>query len=264
MFSMTTYFVLIFLSLMIEKWNEVSGSDFLPMLLAFGFVILLFGSLAIFSFYLLRFESFNYTHYPMRFNRKTQMVHVFIPWEKGRYFSMPWKDAFFCHTSKGHDSEFAILGHQLSENKQTVLDSFLFAHSCSWDSPYRFTQWEFVRQYMEGDDKKVGDLAGLVFEVMDVANRRETPYASLRRMYLNFGAGQGLIPTLFALAFSPFIIGFVIGRQFAVRTSKIPRWSAEIEATCHFPPNDPNLRDGKHLSDRREIPIPDVSRYVRK
>jgi hypothetical protein len=54
---------------------------------------LLFGLLALALIWLLRKESFAYTHYPMRFNRKTRTVHVFRP--NGTVLSVPWDQLYF-------------------------------------------------------------------------------------------------------------------------------------------------------------------------
>ena len=60
----------------------------------------------------------------------------------------------------------------------------------------------------------------------------------------------------------PLAILFTPGRIVAMLTGRIPRWPAEIEATCQIDPNDPHLRDGQHLAPRETAPLPDVTPYV--
>ena len=245
----------------IGKWPDYTGSDRVFWL---GFAIifvLAFGLLAAVVIYFLRLDCFNYTHYPIRFNRKTRMVHAFLPWENGKILSIPWEDVFFVPTSEEHDSEFAIHGHLLSEDKKTVLDSFLLPIRSDWDSEYRYLQWEFIRQYMTGDEKKLAELTKMVGIVMNVGDRRERPFASFYRVFASLGGIQHPLTSFF---FSPLIVIGTIGRIIAMWSGKIPRWPAEIEATCQYSPDDPYLRDGKHLTPRKEMPAPDVSQYAGK
>jgi len=258
------YIAGLFLSLpildFIENFSRLTGNKFVEMVLFDIFFLLLFVPVAIFFIWLLRHDSFDYTHYPMRFNRKTRMVHVFTSWGKGEIFSAPWDEMFFNATMKGVDGAFAIRGHKLAKDGKTVLATFQLPKHSEWDSEYRFLQWEFVRQYMEGDDNKVTELANMVEEVMGVGGRRETPYESFRQAWAAF-AGPYL--HLFIIA-SPLILLTTIGRQIAMWTSKIPRWPEEIEATCQVSPDDPNLRDDKHLAPRGSAKMLDVSAYVER
>jgi hypothetical protein len=241
-----------------EKWPVLTGSKFAAMLSVCSFGILVSLSVIFVSIWFLRLDSFTFTHYPMRFNRKTRMVHVFPQWGKGEILSIPWDEIFFTTTMEGVDGGFAVYGHKLSENGKTVLATFQLPNHDGFNSPYRFMQWEFVRQYMEGDDRKVAELANMVEEVMGVGGRRETPYESFRQAWAAF-AGPHLLAFIIT---SPLILLTTIGRQIAMWTSKIPRWPEEIEATCQVSPDDPNLRDDKHLAPYGTAKRPDVSRYA--
>jgi len=240
----------------IEKWSVLTGSKFVEMLLACSGIILLFLPLIAFFIYLLKLDCFHYTHYPMRFNRKTGKVHVFVEFTVGRLITVAWKDLYF--VQQAGEGMIGIVAHQLSSDRRTVLETFALPSATVGHDPNRFLQWEFVRQYMTGDDKKVAELAGMIEEVMDVAERRETFYASFRRIWAEF-AGQHLH---LALLFSPLILIVTLGRIIAMHTCKIPRWPDEIEAECQIEPDDPNIRDGKHLVPRGEAPYPDVSAYM--
>jgi len=206
----------------------------------------------------IRLEAFNYTHYPMIFNRKTRMVHVFLHQRKGEILSIPWDDIFFTCNKKGVTTSFHVHGHKLAEDGDTVLETFLLPAQSETSSPYRFLQWEFVRQYMEGDDANVAALANTVTEVAAVDGRRENIYESFRQAWASFG-GQHLH---LAILFSPLILMATVGRQFAMWTSKKPRWPKEIMDTCQFLPNDPNLRDRNHLAPRGHAKPPDVRPYA--
>ncbi|MCL2591259.1 MAG: hypothetical protein FWD67_10395 [Betaproteobacteria bacterium] len=239
----------------IQKWHEIS----LEMILAGSFMILITIPFIFFFILLLRQECFTYTHFPMRFNRNTRMVHAFLDNKKREIVSIPWDKAFFTSsTFTGESSQFIVYAHKLTEDGKMVLATFQLSQQSEDDSEYRFLQWEFVRQYMEGDDKKVAELANMVEEVMGVGGRRETLYESFRQAWAAF-AGPHL--HLFIIA-SPLILLTTLGRQIAMWTSKIPRWPEEIEATCQIAPDDPNLRDDKHLAPYGTAKRPDVSRYA--
>ena len=223
-----------------------------------AFTILVSSLLIVFFVALLRFESFNYTHYPMIFNRKTRMVHVFLVARKGEYISVPWDDVFFYGEKIEKGTDFYIRGHKLAEDRETVLETFVLPFHSEFNSPYRFLLWEFVRQYMEGDEGKLAELADMVDEVAGVDGRREMPWEGFRQAWAGF-AGSSL---LLAILFSPLIFMATVGRIIAMWTSKFPRWPAEIAATCQFPPDDPNRRDAKRLAPRGKAKPPDVSAYV--
>jgi len=241
-----------------RKWVELSGIKLLPMLAVVSFMVIAFSLLLIVTIALLCSESFNYTHYPMRFNRKTRMVHVFLPFKKGRIFTVPWDALFFTCSTKKTDLSFNIIGHKLSEDGNTILETFMLPCHSDWTCESRYLQWEFVRQYMEGDDRKVAELANMISEVPGVAERRENVYESYRQARAIF-SGQSYV---LAFLFSPLTLMATIGRQIAMWTSKKPRWPDEIEATCQVSPDDPNLRDRKHLVPRREVIMPDLSAYA--
>ena len=257
--SALSYYAIVFISYIIRDWNP-AGDDFIAMLLSGSFIV--FGCLVLLYFFvpLLLLESFNYTHYPIIFNRKTRMVYAFVQLQKGRIFSAPWDEIFFSTTWEGQGADFCVEGHKLAEDRDTVLDTFAMPIHSEHDSEYRFLQWEFIRQYMDGDDQKVAELARMVVEAAGVNGRRETLSESFRQAWAAF-AGRNLH---FAVISSPLILMATIGRQFAMWTSKLPRWPAEIMDTCQFSPDDPNIRDSEHLAPRRGAPIPDVRPYAGK
>jgi len=187
---------------------------------------------------------------------------VFLESRKGKILSIPWDDVFFTRTSLGGIKAVGgdwhtVVGFQMSDDGETVLEAFELAYRDEWNSEHRFLQWEFVRQYMEGDDATLRELADMVHEVQDVAERRETLYGSFRRIWATW-AGRYL--RFFILMF-PFIITITLFRQIAMWTCKIPRWPQEIEAECQYPADDPFLRDAQHLAPIENRKWPDVSEY---
>jgi hypothetical protein len=203
--------------------------------------------------FLLSFEAFRLTHYPIRFNRKTRMVHWFRIDDKtgdGAVQSEPWEKLYFTLRKIDELSPIAsweVVAHRLSEDGKTVLETFGLPYTNTYDvrdrDPFIWSQWEFVRRYME-EPEELGALADQVEFVMDIADRRETYWGGVLRYYGISGA---------AFLFPLFII-YGIGRQISLLTCKIPQWPAEIEASCQVEPNDPHLRDRDHLAPPPENP----------
>lgn len=69
---------------------------------------------------LLRKESFAYTHYPIRYNRRSGLIHYFRT--NGEIRSVAWRDVFF--TVVYASNLWGIRGHVLADDKITVVDTF--------------------------------------------------------------------------------------------------------------------------------------------
>ena len=185
--------------------------------------------------FFLKSDAFRYTHYPIRLNRKTRMVHVFR--FDGTVLSAPWKDLFFCIASLPQNN-WAILGHVLNKDGITVDETFAFpvtgVGAADRDQLPRY--WEFVRRYMEDGPQSV---AKHIEFCLPIASQREGFTDGFHRMHWK-SAGAPF----------PIMIGMLLlylvsypGRWLAMRTSKLPVWPAEIEAVCTIDPADPYRKD---------------------
>ena len=196
---------------------------------------------------MLKKECFTYTHFPIRFNRKTRKVHVFR--FDGTVMTESWDKLYFCLCASQRNF-LEVRGHRLAEDGETVLETFALPYFSTDDThspqPLIWTQWEFVRRYMEEGPEKLADQ---VEWVMDVADKRET---FSRGFWRQWAEVAGLPPL--ALIMAPFLFLYSLGRWLATHTSKIPVWPAEIEAECQFDANDPYLRDAQHLAKPAENP----------
>ena len=203
---------------------------------------------------LLRKESFNYTHYPIRYNRKTGMVHYFRP--DGEIRSVPWRDVFF--TVASGSNLWGIRGHVLADDGVTVVDTFgvgdtgtLRSHAADPDTgQYEYadrmrSHWEFIRRYMEEGPAEASQIVRFCVPVTD---RKETPAGAFHRA---FGLFRG--SSIFQIVMAPFCLWMFLGRLIAIATSQIPQWPAEINAACAIEPNDPYAIRGNAQSE----PIPD-------
>jgi hypothetical protein len=193
----------------------------------------------------LKKEAFQYTHYPIRFNRKNKMVYVFR--QDGTVMAEPWNKLFFTLGDVG-DNDLEVRGHRLDKDGITVLETFGLPYYADEKSPGLLSQWEFVRMYMEygpgavpHDKEGKGNLA----DQIEIAPRIADGYEGFWNGFKTFGAHAG--PMLFFL--SPLFFIYAFGRLFAMMTGKRPVWPEEVEKECAFAEDDPYLRDYRHLAE---------------
>ena len=180
-------------------------------------------------------EAFAWTHYPIRLNRKTRIVHAFRT--DGTVLSVPWDEVFFCIASLPKFN-YEVQGHVLDADGVTVRATFpLTFHTVKSDMSSLSRFWEFVRRYMEEDPRET---ARRVEIFLDIADKKETLRNGFRLMHADSGINvvTYVIGGLMALVILP-------GRWLAMRTSKLPVWPEEIEAQCRIEPNDPYVRDAR-------------------
>jgi len=184
----------------------------------------------------LKKDSFSYTHFPLRFNRKMQTVHIFR--NDGTMSSIPWNEIFFTLTPADHVYKFwNIMGHVLDAEKLTIKESFALSVS-SVGTPDGIavlrSHWEFIRRYMEDGPDSIN---GQVQYCMPIADRRETLYVAFHRSLANNSGPAIFMPAhIFNIAFDLLVLPF---RLIAMRTSKLPHWPTEIEAQSALQEGDP-------------------------
>ena len=185
------------------------------------------------GYWLLCKEAFAYTHYPIRLNRRTRMVHVFRL--NGTVLTVPWDEVFFCIAALPQ-GDWEIQGHVLDADGVTVKETFpLSYYTPTSGLPVLERYWEFVRRYMEEGPE---DAAHRVEFFMPVADRRESIANGFHRMHAELGGN--FIMTVIGAALA---LMLVPGRWIAMQTSKVPRWPREIEEACRIEPGDPWIRD---------------------
>lgn len=186
------------------------------------------------SLCLLKKESFARTHYPIRFDRKNQLVHVFSL--EGEIYSVKWSDIFFTtgdfsarkHTKR---KDYDIRGHILDKDGKTVLKTFGLAASAS-NHVALHRYWEFIRRYMEEGPEAV---ANIIKICPPVEKKREGIFFGYwYALTVYYGAPLVVMPIMMVLA----LIAWP-GRVFAMYTSRRPFWTSEVEAACVIDPNDP-------------------------
>ncbi len=180
-------------------------------------------------------DNFRFTHYPIRLNRKTRMVHVFRI--NGTVLSVPWDEVFFCIAALPQ-CNWEIQGHVLDKNGVTVKETFAFMLHGTGDADRDLLvhYWEFVRRYMEDGPNSV---AKHVKYCLPIVDKKESFAFALQRAHFEVGALSILIQIPFLLMY----LAIYPGRWLAMRTCKIPVWPDEIERVCPIDANDPYRRD---------------------
>ncbi|WP_201607661.1 DUF6708 domain-containing protein [Psychrobacter okhotskensis] len=223
------------------------------------FVIILLGILT-HVLPLLSTELFTYTYLPIRFNRKTRKVYVrqanrrveVFDWDELRfYMATTYKD--------GGD----VRGITLADDGVTITGMFSlpFVSDLTAKEILGGTQlkqhFEFVRRYMEGDDKQLAEVKNAIRYIHPVHIKRETPLASFQRATLTaLDSDENMEYPKEALRLNWTHLAIIIqlwlrylGRLLSINTSITPKFSPEIEAECQIDPNDPydlnkNLPEG--------------------
>lgn len=203
---------------------------------AFGVPV--FGLFAWAALSMVHTEAFRQTHYPIRLNRKTRQVYAFRP--DGTVLQAPWDRLFLCAVKNDltmWQSSQDVRAHLLDEDGQTVRDTFTLAYHEFSSRDDLMQLWEYIRRYMEEPDG-VEQCHRTVALCMPVDGRREGLAFGIVRVFAM--AANQLFVQMIA---SPIAALTVTGRWFAMSTSKVPVWPAEVEAACQVDPDDPYRKD---------------------
>lgn len=189
------------------------------------------------------FEWFRKTHYPVRFNRQKQLVHVYQT--NNEILTLPWKDIYF--TTYEWRNNVNLVGHILDKDGETILNTFGFGY---WGDKLELDHyWEFIRCYMEEDCLE--ELADTVTLCPPIADKKESYVFGLQYI-IKMNSRLAWIFIIFML---PIYFMESLARFIAMQTSKIPQWSQEVLDDCIVRPNDPIQVDAR-------INPPHLWRYV--
>ncbi|QAU24426.1 hypothetical protein EO087_10845 [Dyella sp. M7H15-1] len=227
--SIGVCFVVLFVFLIIFVATEYEGYIDLIGLTSF-FLVSIF---PIFKLVLLK-EYFTYTHYPIRFNRKTRMVHVFRHNGPGGVLSVPWDKVFF-HIGQGTTRKdlIDIRGEVLDGD--IVKDTFALGHAVPKTSRALLEMWEFIRRYMDEGSEAVGQDPLDRYVELSVTPTWKNCWLIMRNYY---AAG---VPAPLQVLVWPFVLLYTLTRWVVLHTCRKPIFPPEIEATCKVEPNDPNV-----------------------
>jgi hypothetical protein len=193
----------------------------------------------------LKREALQYTHYPIRFNRKNKMVYVFR--QNGTVMAERWDKLWFTLADVGNN-DMEVRGHRLDKDGKTVLETFALPYYADENDPGLLSLWEFVRLYMEKGPNAVpkdkdgkGNLADQIESAPFISEGHEGFWDG----FMMFRVHGSPVVTLFF----PLFVLYAIGRAIAMITGKRPVWPEEIEKECEFSLDDPYLRDARHRAE---------------
>lgn len=239
----------IYLGIVILYDEFLTGSFLLGMLassITLAFIVAFIYLLA-----LLSTELFTYTYLPIRFNRKTRKVYVRQANRKVEVFDWDELKFYMATTYKvGGD----VRGITLADDGMTITGMFSlpFVSDLTAKEILGGTQlkqhFEFVRRYMESDDKQIVEIKNSIRYIHPVYKKRETPLVSFKRATLAaLDSDENMEYPKEALRLHWTHLAVVIqlwlrylGRLLSINTSITPKFSPEIEAECQIDPNDPH------------------------
>ena len=237
--------------LVIDGWSDLSPDGKIEDAL---FIVVVFAMAIIptmMVYWLLKQECFHYTHYPIRFNRKTRQVYMFRL--DGTVMRADWDTLYFTIDTQSYGRR-RVAALILAEDQKTVLEFFdmpFVTDKSDHERMYSF--YEFVRRYMDEDETQVAELAKQIDYAPNIVNKRQSFFGGAHYMDVMFTGRYLHLRIGYYLTMLPF---YIVGRWVAMHTCKIPRWPEDVEQECQFEPDDPNLRDAKHLSPPDAVKMP--------
>lgn len=201
------------------------------------FVAILLGVCYMLWRLIFRHEFFAYTYYPIRFNRKTRMVHVFRHPRFGGVLSVPWDDVFW-HVGRGYVQKYLcdVRGHLMDGHE--VVDTFAVGY-CYGDDRMEeiLSLWEFIYRYMEEGPEMVADhpMERLIHD-----SPRPTWKNCYSFAFMSMGMTFITLRYLLAPLFYPLVLSLASMRWLVFKTCKPPVWPHEIAAESYIEPNDPH------------------------
>lgn len=173
-----------------------------------------------------------YTHYPVRLDRKNQLVHVFRHNGEGGVSSYKWRDIRCGLLGGGAQERGYVQGVIAGYIPRPDKSYDHFRLGAMWPTPEgMYGQWEFYRRYMEEGPDRLEAPEYL----LPLDTQREPFRLGAQQCWLVGG------PLPFVIAFfAPLSIPGTLVRWVAMNiTRKMPRWPQRILDLCPVAPDDP-------------------------
>lgn len=194
-------------------------------------------------------ESWRWTHYPVRLNRKNRQVYVFR--QNGSVLTVPWDDLFITLGKSKNpltDMTYDLRAHVMDGDGETVRETFSLGYASLAGNAQSIDKfWSFLQPYMEdsnGVERTYRYLKNTGYMV-PVDGRKEGFRWSIARSFMLVSNWPWL-----QLLGSPLFGMNALGRMFAMWTSNQPAWPKKVEALNAVDLNDAyvlNWRENKEL-----------------
>ncbi|WP_336222117.1 DUF6708 domain-containing protein [Citrobacter amalonaticus] len=195
--------------------------------------VLIFLPISWISYKFLISEVFSWTHYPIRFNRKNQMVYFFQ--DRDQVLAVPWKNLIFVAGNNSNNrGTWSIFCGVVADDGEKISHIFPLP-AREWDTRLLGVFWEFIRCYME-EEECLADLAEAVAYCIPVEKQKEGWLFGLLYMARTSVGKLSLVVNIPAY---PILLAISIPRWIVMQTSKIPVWPEEVAAACLVEPDDP-------------------------
>jgi hypothetical protein len=170
-----------------------------------------------------------YTHYPVRLDRKKQMVHVFRHHGEGGVLSLPWRDITFgIGTGK---RQFSPAGTIMGYVKKDDGDYDYFRLGVTYPSTSALYQhWEYFRRYMDEGPDAVPEPPIL----LPIDGKREPFRVGAHLTWFTFGPFLSLAALSLVLTVPGSLLRWFIMHV----TRRVPRWPQWLIDSTPISPDD--------------------------
>lgn len=185
-------------------------------------------------FVYLKYDLFQYTHYPVRFNRITRKIYFFRHNGPGGVTVVPWGSPYaFFHIGRGaQNPELLDLRCHLLDRNQQIQQTFTIGHFWEHEDDIR-EPWALICRYMqEGPESCYDDPLDRVITLSSDPTIRNCWLMVILMM------GTALMPLRTNLMF-PVYGALTLCRWLTFKTCRKPVFPPEIEAECEIDPEDP-------------------------
>lgn len=183
---------------------------------------------------LLRKDLFQYTHYPVRFNRITRKIYFFRHNGPDGVTVVPWGSPYaFFHIGRGaQNPELLDLRCHLLDRNQQIQQTFTIGHFWEHEDDIR-EPWALICRYMQdGPENCYDDPRDRVITLSSDPTIRNCWLMVILMM------GTALMPLRTNLMF-PVYGALTLCRWLTFKTCRKPVFPPEIEAECQIDPGDP-------------------------
>jgi hypothetical protein len=200
---------------------------FMVGVLVIGFV----GQFALLYRLIIGRDFFTYKYYPIRFNRRTRMVHAYTDAGPSGVISVPWDKAYF-HLGHGQGETFLrdIRCHVM--DGEMVKQTFAVGHY--FDDADKVREiWEFIRRYMDEGPQHVVDAPASPQLHLSVADTWKNCYLTVI-----ISLGEALLP--YRTMLMPLLGPLAACRWLVLKSSKTPEWPAHVVTESGIDVADPH------------------------